>query len=65
MIKISSITVLIILGITACTDEGKSQEQQDHVWKEQTETLDKAKAVEGILNDTARAQEQQIQDETE
>ena len=57
--------MLIILGITACTDEGKNQEQRDHVWKEQTDTLDKAKAVEGILKDTARAQEQQIQDETE
>jgi len=64
MIKIISI-VFITLGINACSEEGNNQQQQDHVWKEQTEALDKAQAVEGILKDTAKAREQQIQDNTE
>ena len=64
MNKLLSITILVTLVISACSDEGKNQEKQDHVWKEQTEALDKAKAVEGIIQDSARAQEQQIQEDT-
>jgi PBP1b-binding outer membrane lipoprotein LpoB len=65
MIKIISIIVFITLGINACSEEGNNQQQQDHVWKEQTETLDKAKAVEGILKDTVDTREQQLQDDSE
>ena len=64
MIRVISI-ILIILGCYACTEEGSNQQQQDHVWKEQTETLDKAQAVEGILKDAARAREQQLREDTE
>ena len=65
MIKIFSITALVILAITSCSDEGNSQEKHDHVWKEQTQTLDKAKAVEGIIMDSAEAQKRQIQKDSE
>lgn len=65
MNKLIPIIVFIFLAAGACSDEGKSQEKQDHVWKEQTEALDKAKAVEGILKESARTQEQQIQEDTQ
>ena len=64
MNKLLSITILVTLVISACSDEGKNHEEQEHVWKDQTEALDKAKAVEGIIQDSARAQEQQIQEDT-
>lgn len=64
MNKLITIIVFVFLGAGACSDEGKNQEKRDHVWKEQTEALDKAKAVEGILKDSARAQERQIQEDT-
>ena len=61
---IFAMTIVVTLLATACSDEGKSQDKQDHVWKEQTQALDKAKAVEGVLRDSARAQKQQIEEET-
>ena len=61
---ILSIMIIVTVLAAACSDEGKSQEKQDHVWKEQTQALDKAKAVEGVLRDSARAQKQQIEEET-
>jgi outer membrane biogenesis lipoprotein LolB len=43
------------LLITACSDEGSSnaEAKKDHVWKEQTDTINKAKEVEGMLMDSA------------
>jgi hypothetical protein len=44
----------VLLLVSACSD-GTSEDKLDgdHVWKEQTQTIDKAKAVEGMLEDAA------------
>ena len=54
-IRLSLLTILCLFLI-ACSDEGsnKSEANKDHVWKEQTETIDKAKEVEGMLMDSAK-----------
>jgi outer membrane biogenesis lipoprotein LolB len=44
------------LLFTACSDEGnssKAETKKDHVWKEQTDTINKAKEVEGMILDSA------------
>lgn len=56
-----------ILFLAAC-DNGGSEDQkqaQGHIWKEQTDTIEKARAVEGILQESAQEQRQKIQSETE
>ena len=39
------VSCLILFG---CSDESSNSSQKDHVWKEQTDTIDKAKEVEGM-----------------
>jgi len=47
--------------MSACSDSDKPQKvEQDHVWKEQTDMIDKAKDVEQLLNDTAKQQQKLI-----
>ena len=62
---------IIILGAalllaSACSDDGKDNSDKkpsgDHVWKEQTQVIDKAKAVEGLIEDAA-AEQRKIIDE--
>ena len=56
---------VVIVGLaclmTACSDSDKTQKvEQDHVWKEQTDMINKAKDVEQLLNDTAKQQQKLI-----
>lgn len=52
-----------VLFLPACSDNNEDREA--HVWQEQTATIEKAKAVEGILQESAEDQRRRIQDETE
>lgn len=48
--------ILILFSIiTACSDEKNNvgSQSNDHVWEQQTETINKAKEVEGLLMDSA------------
>lgn len=58
------ILLICILVLNGCS-ENNSSEKNDHVWKEQTEAIDKAKAVEGLLMDSAEDQRRQIHDQSE
>lgn len=67
--------LLIILSsmnlvfLSSCGDNSQdkhaAQQKKDHVWKSQTDTIEKAKAVEGIIQDSADSQRQQIQEQTQ
>jgi len=60
MIKMTCI-VVITLFITACNDSDAPQKvKQDHVWKQQTDIINKAKGVEQLLNNAAIEQQQSI-----
>ena len=48
---------------TGCSEPDNDQ-QQGHVWQEQTDTLDKARAVEGVLQDSADEQRRKIEQQT-
>ena len=52
-----------LLFIAACSDE--TQKVEDHVWKEQTDMIDKAKGVELLINDAALQQRELIEQNTQ
>ncbi|MCG8380196.1 MAG: hypothetical protein MI865_12090 [Proteobacteria bacterium] len=55
--RITNTLLLILMSIFmfACSEEtDKVSGSGDHVWKEQTDTIEKAKEVEGIILDSAK-----------
>jgi hypothetical protein len=60
MIKIICI-MLSTLFISACDDSDVPKKiGKDHIWKEQTYMIDKAKTIEQLVNDSAIQQKQAI-----
>jgi len=58
--------VILCMFVVACSDSDKPQKvEQDHIWKEQTDMIDKAKGVEQLLNDAASQQRQLIDEKTQ
>lgn len=60
--------LLFCLLITGCSDEGNNnpaKTKKDHVWKEQTDAINKAKEVEGMIMDSAEDTRQQIEKQSE
>ncbi len=55
--------ILPILFIIGCSDE--QDKVEEHVWKEQTDMIEKAKDVEKMLNDAARQQQKLIEQQTQ
>ena len=50
--------------LAACSDESNgsgAEAKKDHVWKEQTEMINKAKEVEGMVLDSAAATRKAIE----
>ena len=60
------IFILLPIWLVACSDDSADQTSAsgDHVWKEQTDTMDRAREVEGILDDAAQAQRKTIEEST-
>ena len=63
MIKPVFILLALFLLVSACSNDD-AEAKKAHVWKQQTDTLDKAKAVEGELQDSADAERKKIEEET-
>ena len=58
--------LLVAVFITACSDSDHTQKvEQDHVWKEQTDMINKAKGVEQMLQDAAELQQQRVNEQTQ
>jgi len=53
-----------LLLVYGCSDED-TDAGKEHVWKEQTDTLNKARAVEGLLQDSADAERKKIEDQSQ
>ncbi len=57
MLTVNRMTLgLFIVALAACSGESGSSatdKKHDHVWKTQTDALEKAKQVEGIVNEAA------------
>lgn len=59
------VIVSLVCLITACSDSDKAQKvEQDHVWKEQTDMINKAKDVEQLLKDSSAIQQQSLDEQT-
>ncbi len=66
MIKFIKVIPFILLCsfLIACSNESADAEaEKDHVWKEQTATIDKAKEVESMLMDSAKNMQEAIEDQ--
>lgn len=55
--------VLMMLFLAACSDE-QQQVEGNHVWKEQTDMIDKAHDIESLINDAAQQKQQEIDEQT-
>ncbi len=54
---ISAVAVsLVTLVLIGCSGDDESAKEQDHVFKETTQTIDRAREVEGILKGAAEKQ---------
>lgn len=68
MIAISASVALLVAGGCSSPAEKSTDEMtppttvEDTVWKSQTDALDKARQVEGVLQDSADKRRQQIED---
>ncbi len=62
------LSLFVSLLLFACSDDKNNsgtEIKKDHVWKEQTDTINKAKEVEGMLLDSADATRQAIDNQGE
>lgn len=55
-----ALTILVATGLIACGGEPEPQQPNDHIWKSQTDMIDRAGDVEGLLGESSARQRQQI-----
>lgn len=62
LVFITLITAGLVTGLTACSDDSNKDETQadDHVWKQQTDTLKKSKDVARQLQDSLNQQQKNM-----
>ncbi len=59
IIKVFLISMIILLS--ACSEDKETS--GEHVWKEQTDTINKAKQVEAMIMDSAEKQKKAIEEQ--
>jgi hypothetical protein len=55
-----ALTILVIAGLIACGGEPEPQQQPDHIWKSQTDMINRAGEVEGLVGESSARQREQI-----
>ncbi len=56
------LSLLIALGLVVGGCSSEDTEGKEHVWKDQVETIDKAREVEGMILDAAKQQKKNAED---
>lgn len=63
-----ALLILTFLIVSGCSDNGdkaaNEQSGDDHVWKTQTDALEKAKQTEQLIMDAAEQQERKIDEQS-
>jgi hypothetical protein len=61
-----ALLALLVFGMVACSaDDQKPHERGDHVWGDQVRAYDRARAVEGQLQDATEREKKKIDEQTE
>jgi hypothetical protein len=55
-----ALTILVTAGLIACGGEPEPQQQPDHIWKSQTDMINRAGEVEGLVGESSARQREQI-----
>jgi hypothetical protein len=55
-----ALTILVLTGLAACGGEPEPRQQPDHIWKSQTDMIDRAGDVEGLIDESSARQRQQL-----
>jgi len=62
---LNTLVVLVsIFSMAACTDNSDSKANGDHVWKDQTDSINKAREVEALMKKTVAEQRKSIEEQT-
>ena len=64
MMKTYIVLLAVFIFMAGCSDDD-AEAKKAHVWKEQTDTMNKAKAVEETLQKSADAERKQIDNQTQ
>ena len=51
--------VLLLVACSSGDDQAKSQEVEEHIWKSQTDMINKSRNLEGLLQDAADKRQQE------
>lgn len=55
----------LLPGLLACSADDKPHERGDHIWKDQVRAYDRARAVEGQLQEATDHEKRKIDEQTE
>lgn len=59
-----ALAMTLALGMAGCGDSDKTDQAGEHVWKEQTQTIERAEGVETLLQESAKAQQRALEAQT-
>ncbi len=59
------LTIVLVTMLVACSGGEQEPPHTDHVWKTQTDMIDRARGVEGVLQDADTLQRDRIETGTQ
>lgn len=55
-----ALTILVVTGLFACGGDPEPPRTKDHIWSSQTDMINRAQEVDGLVGDAAARQRQQL-----
>ncbi len=55
-----ALTILVAVGLIACGGEPEPRQPPEHIWKSQTDMIDRARDVEGLIDEASTEQRRQL-----
>jgi hypothetical protein len=60
-----ALTILVAVGLIACGGEPEPQPRPDHIWKSQTDMIERAGDVEGLIDESSAEQRRQLESQAQ